>query len=260
MTAPPLARVALVGDRSPGVRAHVRVPRILGALRERDGLALDPYWMPTDELGPGSVRGFDGVWIMPGSPYLSEAGALAAIRDAREGGIPLLGTCGGFQHILLEFARTACGLEHVAHAENDPDAPDPLIVPLACSLSGHEVAVRVVPGTLAESVLGTDRVVERYLCSYGPSARHLAALEGHGLVFSGRDAEGDVRIVELPGHPFLLATLFQPELAGDGSRAHPVLRAFAAAAVARAGSRAQAAGQVGGERRPVEVALGGQAA
>lgn len=230
----PVPRLALVGDRSPGVRAHARIPRLVEALRTRDGLAVDPYWLATENVEPGGVRGFDGVWLVPGSPYRSEQGALAAVRDAREHDIPFLGTCGGFQHALLEFARDVCGLTGVAHAENDPEAEECLIVALACSLAGHEVAVRVEPGSLAEAALGSDRTVERYLCAYGPAGRHLATLEAHGLRFSGRDDAGDVRVVELPGHPFFLATLFQPELAGDGSRAHPVVRAFAAAAARHA--------------------------
>jgi CTP synthase (UTP-ammonia lyase) len=231
------ATVALVGDRSPHVRSHLRVPVLLDALRRQEGLAIDAFWVRTDDATGTALDRFDGVWILPGSPYRSEAGALHAARVAREGGIPLLGTCGGFQHILLEFGRNACGLDGVAHAENDPEAGEHLIVELECSLVGHEVGVAIEPGTLAESILGVDRVVERYLCSYGPALAYLDTLREHGLRFSGRDDAGDVRIAELPGHPFLFATLFQPELSGDGSRAHPIVRAFAAAALARANDR-----------------------
>jgi len=241
----PTPRIALVGNRSPEVRAHLRIPQLLRSLLERDGLAVDAYWLPTEDVGAGTVGGFDGVWAVPGSPYRSEAGALAAIRDARELGIPFLGTCGGFQHALLEFARHACGLGRVEHQENRPEATDCVIVELACSLVGHEVGVRVEAGTLAESVLGSDRVVERYLCAYGPAGRYLDTLQAHGLVFSGRDEAGDVRIAELPGHPFFLATLFQPELSGDGSRAHPIVRAFAAAAADRAAHRDEFAAAAG---------------
>jgi CTP synthase (UTP-ammonia lyase) len=107
-TKPP--RIALVGDRSPQVRSHQRIPRLAAAMLERDSLALDLYWIGTDEIdSPADLRGFDGVWALPGSPYRSEAGALHAIRAAREEGIPFLGTCAGFQHALLEFARTVCG-------------------------------------------------------------------------------------------------------------------------------------------------------
>ncbi|MGW0391492.1 CTP synthase C-terminal region-related (seleno)protein [Streptomyces sp. NPDC003042] len=246
MTTASVARIALVGDRSPHVTSHHRVPLLLDALASRDGLVLDACWIPTGdaeaEAAAGTLSRFDGVWVLPGSPYASEAGALAAIRVAREEGIPFLGTCGGFQHTLLEYARSVCGLSAVAHAENDPEAPDRLIEPLACSLVGHEGLVRAEPGSLAESALGAERSMERYHCDYGPTPRHLPALAAHGLRLSGHDEDGQVRIAELPGHPFFLATLFQPELAGDGTRPHPVVRAFASAAVAHA------AGAVAGPR------------
>ncbi|MFI9804404.1 hypothetical protein ACIHEJ_08525 [Streptomyces sp. NPDC052301] len=231
------ATIALVGDRSPNVVSHTRIPLLLEALAAHDRLVLDAYWIPSkDAEAEGAVRGFDAVWVLPGSPYRSEAGVLAAVRTAREEGVPFLGTCGGFQHALLEFARTVCGLTGVAHAENDPDAEDPLIEPLACSLLGHEAAVTIEPDSLASSVIGSARTVERYFCAYGPS-RHLDTLRAHGLRFSGHDEDGHVRVVELPGHPFFLASLFQPELAGDGSRPHPMVRALARAAVEHAASR-----------------------
>ncbi|WP_239589944.1 CTP synthase C-terminal region-related (seleno)protein [Streptomyces aureoverticillatus] len=239
----PVARIALIGDRSPNVTSHVRIPLLLEALAERDGLVLDAYWISTpDAEEPDAVRGFDAVWVLPGSPYRSEAGALAAVRTAREDGIPFLGTCGGFQHTLLEFARNVCGLTSVAHAENDPGADDLLIAPLACSLVGHEGTVTLTPGSLAESVLGADRTLERYHCDYGPSdTGHLDTLRAHGLRFTGADEEGLVRVAELPGHPFFLATLFQPELYGDGSRPHAIVRALAGAAVAHAAAGVRAA-------------------
>jgi CTP synthase (UTP-ammonia lyase) len=222
-------RIALVGDRSPNVRAHVRIPSLLAALAERDRLVLDAYWIPTEEAD-GAVDGFDAIWLVPGSPYRSLAGAVAAARTARERGIPFLGTCGGFQHALLEYARNVCGLASADHTEYPSATGDPLITPLACSLVGHESAVRVAPGSLARRVLGAERTVERYHCSYGLSQAFLDVLREHGMRFSGADENGEVRIAELPDHPFYLATLFQPELAGDGSRAHPVIRAFAATA------------------------------
>ncbi|MFE9631485.1 hypothetical protein [Streptomyces sp. NPDC006463] len=241
MTTAPIARIALVGDRSPHVKSHTRIPVLLDALASRDGLVLDAYWIPTGDAGAEAAAGtparFDAVWVLPGSPYVSEAGVLAAIRVAREEGIPFLGTCGGFQHALLEYARTVCGRGDAAHAENDPEAADPVITPLACSLVGHEGLVRTEPGSLAEAALGAERSMERYHCNYGPSPRHLPELAAHGLRLSGHDEDGQVRIAELPGHPFFLATLFQPELHGDGTRPHPIIRAFAAAAVAHAARR-----------------------
>ncbi|MEU8384544.1 hypothetical protein [Streptosporangium sp. NPDC048865] len=228
-----IARIALVGDKSPSVRSHARIPVLLEALRERDGLALDAYWIPTAEAT--GLEGFDGVWMVPGSPYRSEAGAVNAARTAREHRIPFLGTCGGFQHTLLEYARNVLGLR-VAHAENEPGAEDLLLLPLACSLAGHEDAVRLTPGSLAERIVGAERTVERYSCAFGLNDDYVSALEAGGLRFTGHDEAGLVRVLELPGHPFFLATLFQPELAGDGSRPHPIVTGFASACVTRAAS------------------------
>jgi CTP synthase (UTP-ammonia lyase) len=227
MTTAYTARIALVGDRSPHVRSHARVPELLDGLREREQLDLDVYWVPTAEVD--SLEGFDGIWLLPGSPYESEVGAIAAARWARENGVPFLGTCAGFQHAVLEFARNVCGATQVQHGETSPDADDLLIVPLACSLDGHEGAVQITPGTLAASILGTERSVERYHCSYGLDTSRLDLLRANGLVFSAFDDDGDPRIAELPGHPFFLAALFQPELSGDPGRPHSIVQAFARA-------------------------------
>ncbi|MFI6155507.1 hypothetical protein ACIBCA_22800 [Kitasatospora sp. NPDC051170] len=232
-------RLALVGDRSPAVRSHARIPGLLGALAEQDQLVLDAYWIPTpDAEAPGALDGFDAIWLLPGSPYASEAGALAAIRTAREHGIPFLGTCAGFQHALLEYARNVCGLTDAVHAEQEPDREERLIAPLACSLVGHEGAVEITPDSLASRAFGATRSQERYHCAYGLNAAYLDVLRAGGLRITGTDEAGEVRIVELPEHPFFLATLFQPELAGDGTRAHSAIRALAGAAVARAAAKA----------------------
>jgi CTP synthase (UTP-ammonia lyase) len=227
-------RIALVGDRSANVRAHTRIPGLIDALVTRESLPLDPYWVATPDAADCDLAGFDAIWVAPGSPYQSAAGAIAAVRTARTRGIPFLGTCGGFQYALLEFARNVCGLAGVENAEVTPDAADQLIVPLECSLTGHEEAVMVVPGTLAARIAGPGRRTERYHCSYGLNPAYLEALTAGGLRFSGFDDSGQVRIAELPGHPFFLGTLFQPELHGDGTQAHAVIRALAAAAARHA--------------------------
>jgi len=225
----PAARVALVGDRSPRVRSHMRIPALVAALGD-EGVNLDLDWVGTETArDPAVLDGAQGIWLLPGSPYRSSAGAFAAVRAARVRGVPFLGTCAGFQHALLEFAREVCGLGGAAHAESDPAAAQHLIVALQCSLVGQEGEIRVVAGTRAAQILGSGPRVERYHCSYGVDPAFLGVLAAHGLCCSGFDHADQLRIVELPGHPFFLATLFQPELA-DGT--HPLVRAFAAAAVA----------------------------
>src|SRR5215475_4955398 len=113
---PNMPTIALVGDRSPSVRAHARIPQLIDALRRRDGVVLDPYWVASTEAHHG-LEGFDGIWIVPGSPYASPEGAIAAARTAREQRIPFLGTCGGFQHAIVMLARDLAGIDDAVHAE-----------------------------------------------------------------------------------------------------------------------------------------------
>ncbi|GIM94514.1 hypothetical protein Ato02nite_063070 [Paractinoplanes toevensis] len=234
--------IALVGDRSPAVRAHSRIPAILDALREEEQIDLDAYWIPSpDAADPAALHGYAGIWLAPGSPYRSEAGAVTAAHTARTAGIPFLGTCGGFQHAMLEFARNVCDLPDARHAENEEGpGTDALIAELSCSLVGHEGAINLDAGSRIEELLGASRTVERYHCSYGIAAGYIDLLAAHGMRFSGHDDSGEVRVAELPGHPFFLATLFQPELHTDG--VHPVIRGFAHAAVSLSSGQELAAG------------------
>ena len=231
------AKLALVGDRSPSVRAHGRIPLLIEALRKREGLVLDPYWIPSTDAD--DLQAFDGLWVVPGSPYTDRDKVVGAIRTAREREIPFLGTCGGFQHAILHLARELAGIDDADHREYGTHEAD-VIVPLECSLVGHEGAIDYTPGTLIASIAGVERSVERYHCSYGIAPGYVEALERAGVIFGAHDQDGAPRALELAEHPFFLGTLFQPELAGDGTRAHPVIRAFAAAAVERATARVAA--------------------
>jgi CTP synthase (UTP-ammonia lyase) len=234
------AKLALVGDRSPSVRAHGRIPLLIDALRRREGLVLDPYWIASTQAE--DLDGFDGIWVVPGSPYSDRERVIETIRTAREREIPFLGTCGGFQHAILELARDLAGIEDAHPAEYAGDGTD-VIVELECSLVGHEGPIRYTPGTLIARIAGTDRSFERYHCAYGIAPSYIEQLEQAGVVFGAHDEDGAPRSLELTEHPFFLGTLFQPELAGDGTRAHPVIRAFAEAVVSRrvAGRSSQAA-------------------
>jgi CTP synthase (UTP-ammonia lyase) len=240
--APP-PRLALIGDRSPSVKAHQKIPALIEALTTASGPAIELYWLHSTAISaPGDVAGFDGVWVVPGSPFRSTDGVLAAIKAARVRKIPFLGTCGGFQYFLLEFARDVCGLTAVCNAEEHPDAAEQLIVPLECSLLGEESTVVVEPGTVAAAIMGPGPTTERYFCRYGLNADYLDTLQRHGLVFSAHDEHGDVRMAELPEHPFCVASLFQPELSSDPTWVHPLIASFAAAARSHAAVLAGAAG------------------
>ena len=226
-----MTRIALIGDYDPGVKAHQGIPLAL-TLASAGGKTLRWDWLHTSTLADdpaAQLSAFDAVWCVPASPYANTRGALAAIRFARLTGRPFLGTCGGFQHALLECAEGVWGIEAPAHAELDPAASDPVIAPLACSLVEQSGEIRFVKGSRLAGIYGVDAATEGYHCRYGLNPRFADRLTAGPLVVSGRDEEGAVRAVELDGHPFFLATLFQPERSGLVNRRHPLIAAFVAA-------------------------------
>ena len=234
--APPV-RIALIGDRDPTVTAHRAIPIALELAGASLGIAVEPEWHPTSALAEATrvadaLRSSEGIWCVPATPYASTAGALAAIRHARERGVPFLGTCGGFQYAMVEYAQNALGIASAAHAELDPSAPDPVIAPLECALVEKTGTIHLEPGSLAISSYGSTEIVEGYHCRYGLSPRVAARLDGSPLRVTGRDPIGDVRVVELGGHPFFVCTLFQPERAALTGRTPPLVLAFVAAALA----------------------------
>jgi CTP synthase (UTP-ammonia lyase) len=132
--------------------------------------------------------------------------------------------------VLVEYARNVLGLGDADHAETAPDAETPVVSPLACSLVGQTHSVSILPGTRAHALYGEDRSDESFYCSYGLNPGYRRALEDGGLRVSGIDDEGDVRIAELPEHPFFLGTLFIPQSGPRRGTPHPLLEGFAAAA------------------------------
>jgi CTP synthase (UTP-ammonia lyase) len=97
--------------------------------------------------------------------------------------------------------------------------------------------VTIADGRTAAWVMGAGPTSERYFCRFGLNADYEDLLVSRGLVISGRDDGGDARVAELPGHPFFLGSLFQPELSSDATWVHPLIAGFAAAVRARAGCR-----------------------
>jgi CTP synthase (UTP-ammonia lyase) len=224
-------KIALIGDYTPNATAHVAIPLALQLASGGDGCHWD--WLHTSTLSgdlPPRLSAYDGVWCVPGSPYANARGALDAIRFARQTGCPFLGTCGGFQHALLEYAEAIWGVQDAAHAELDSQAPSPVIAPLACSLVEQTGQVRFVPGSMLTHIYGSSTAVEGYHCRYGLSPQYSDRLIDGALRISALDEQGDVRAVELADHPFYFATLFQPERAALAGRNHPLIAAFIAAA------------------------------
>jgi len=227
--------LALVGERDPRIVAHRAIEAALPLVADSLGVSIEARWLTTDSIGDATaLRGMHGVWCVPGSPYKSLAGALLAIRHARTRGLPFLGTCGGFQHVVVEYARDVLGWADAEHAETTPDAARPVITLLACALVDTGETVHLVDGTRIALAYGSNQAHEGYHCRYGLNPSFRAVLLNGPLIATAFDATGSVRAVEHTDHPFFVATLFQPERAALRGEVPPLVRAFARAALAAA--------------------------
>ncbi len=247
-------RIALVGDYDPSVTAHRAIPQALALAGAALELSVAPHWIATTELADAltiALTEAHGVWCVPASPYRSMDGALTAIRFAREQRRPFLGTCGGCQHTLLEYFRHVLGVTQAEHLESSPDASVALISPLECALIECPEMVELMPGSRVHALYGRAQAEEQYRCRYGLNREFEHLLHESALRIVGRDPGGALRAVELEGHPFYVATLFQPERSALRGTTHPLIREFV-----RAAARCQALEQVGerkdGEHRAEE--------
>jgi CTP synthase (UTP-ammonia lyase) len=221
-------RIGVVGDYSEANHNHVATTEALAHAAEVLEEGVDVSWVATTDIGVGSatdsaLSGFAGLLIAPGSPYASMEGALAAITFARSHDTPLLGTCGGFQHILIEYARNVAGIPDAQHAEYDPYASGLFVTPLSCSIAGTQMEVRLRPGSEAASAYGSTDAVERYYCNFGLNPDYRSVLEDAGLRVSGEDENGEVRVMEIPSLRFFLGTLFVPQASSLPGLPHPLI-------------------------------------
>ncbi|MCS2172590.1 CTP synthase [Scandinavium sp. TWS1a] len=223
-------RIALVGDFNPEVIAHQAIPLAIDDAAAVQELTADYDWVATTDIkSADDLVGYDAIWLVPASPYQNAEGALIAIRYARENSIPFLGTCGGFQHAILEYARNVLGWRDAAHAETDTEGRM-VIAPLACSLVEKSDTIELRANTIIAKAYGRLSIEEGYHCNYGISPDFAAELEEGALRVTGWDEEGEIRAIELMTHPFFVGTLFQHERNALAGRPAPLVHAFLRAA------------------------------
>jgi CTP synthase (UTP-ammonia lyase) len=136
-------RIGIIGDFNPANPTHLFTDAAIQHAAQALGTPLESTWLPTDQ--PTRYQEFQGLIGSPGSPYRNFDRALAGIRHARENEIPYLGTCGGSQHLMIEYARNVMGIADAAHAEEDPNASCLFVTPLSCSLVGKTLEVTIRP-------------------------------------------------------------------------------------------------------------------
>jgi CTP synthase (UTP-ammonia lyase) len=217
--------IFLLGDRDSSSPTH----RELDAAIELLPSGVTARWVGTDSPDAVRTSQADAVWVVPGSPYRNDAAVYSAISSARTSGQPFLGTCGGFQYAVVEFARNVAGIADADHAETTPNGNNLVIGRLACSLIAQERNVTAISGTRMHALCGDAPFVGFHWCNYGLAAAYADRLVERGLVIAARADDAGIEAVELPNHPFFLATLFQPQIGSiAGKPLHPVIEAFVA--------------------------------
>jgi CTP synthase (UTP-ammonia lyase) len=229
--------IGVIGDFNPEFPPHPATNAAIEHSAASLGIGVEIRWLDTASLGEcdaTELTDYDALWCAPGSPYRSLDGAVRAIRLAREADLPFLGTCGGFQHTVIEYARNVLGFEDAQHAEYDPYASDLFISQLSCSLAGQTMRVRLARGSRAAWFYGREEVSEQYYCDFGLNPEHQRRLHDGGLRVVGTDLDGEARVLEIPGLRFYVATLFVPQLNSSPDRPHPLVTAHLQAAMHRA--------------------------
>lgn len=223
--------IGLIGDENSEVTAHRAIPRALQIAAHQFNLSITQQWLHTTTVkGILGDRSFDGLWCVPASPYQDTDGALFAINTARTRRIPLLGSCGGFQHMAIEFARNELGYANADNAEISPRAKMPLIAPLSCSMVEVTGDIDLAPNSLIAKHYQSHSTTEKYHCNFGLNSQYSNIFNNTNLHISGVDSNNEPRAIELADHPFYIGVAYQPERSALEELPHPLISAFVAAA------------------------------
>jgi len=246
--------IALVGKYVKLQDAYLSVHEALKHAGAHHGCRVRVRWLDAEgmslEEAAGVLDEVDGVLVPGGFGSRGWEGKILACRVAREHGIPYLGICLGMHVAVSEFARHVLGLEGANSTEMDPETPHPVIDLLPEQKSVEDLggtmrlgaqAVELEPNTRTAEAYGDVTIHERHRHRYEVNNHYRPRLVEAGLVVSGTYQEGRlVEIVELPEHPWFVASQFHPEFKSRPTRPAPLFREFVGAALARARERADA--------------------
>lgn len=241
--------VAVVGKYVSLPDAYLSVVEALGHAGVRRGCRVNVHLVDGEELSDANagavLGGMDGILVPGGFGARAFEGKIAAARYAREQGVPYLGICLGLQAAVCMFARDAAGMPGATSAEFDPAAAFPVIdlMPEQRDVEGKGGTMRlgaypckVKPGTKAFEAYGEAVIYERHRHRYEVSNAFRTRLVEAGLTVSGTSPDGRlVEMVELPGHPWFVASQGHPEFKSRPTRPHPLFCGFVNAAADRRG-------------------------
>jgi len=240
--------IALVGKYVKLHDAYLSVHEALKHAGMHQGAKVHVRWFDSENMtyeeAVEELETADGVLVPGGFGSRGWEGKLLACRVAREQGIPYLGICLGMHVAVSEFARHVCGLDGANSTEMDPETPYPVIdlLPeqkeiedLGGTMRLGAQAVELGEGTRAREIYGEATIHERHRHRYEVNNQFRDQLAANGLVVSGTYQEGRlVEIVELPDHPWFVASQFHPEFKSRPTRPAPLFRGFVGAALERA--------------------------
>jgi CTP synthase (UTP-ammonia lyase) len=224
-----IKRIAILGDFNPVYSTHHALNDSIRQTRKKFDEDIQFDWISTDTFNFKTAfnKLYCGLWIAPGSPYKDMKNVLDTITYARQNGIPTFGNCGGFQHMVIEYARNVCGLTNADHEETNPDSKDLLISKLSCSLVEQEEQLAIIDKeSILFDIIKKDKLTGKYFCNYGINSKYLDVLKSNGLKTTAISDDGQVRAFEIKNHRFFVGTLFQPALTSTIDDPNPLIMEF----------------------------------
>ncbi|MDN3640458.1 hypothetical protein QWY82_16805 [Simiduia curdlanivorans] len=222
--------IGIVGDFDSSVVAHNAINQSIDIANtyfaKSRNRKIVGHWLATDTDFYSQLQNYQALWCAPASPYKNTNNALAAIRFARESNLPFLGTCGGYQHAALEFARNLLGYHKADNAEINPTCDMPLINALVCPLVEKSDQIIIAPGTRLQEIYLTQGASEAYHCSFGINPKYLGIFDQSALSFSAFSTQQEPRALEIKANTFFIGTAFQPERLSLSNRLHPIVETF----------------------------------
>ncbi|MDB5231372.1 MAG: synthase [Chitinophagaceae bacterium] len=194
----------------------------------------------TDENVAEKLDGLDGLLVAPGFGHRGIDGKIAAVKYARENGLPFFGICLGMQMAVIEFARNVLGLTDAHSTEMNQQTGEPVINMMEeqkrIKMMGGTMRLGaypcdVKPGTLAHTIYGSESISERHRHRYEFNNQYMEQFETNGMVASGTNPDtGLVEIMEIPSHPFFIGVQYHPELKSSVENPAPLFVHFIGAA------------------------------
>lgn len=244
--------IGLVGKYVELPDAYLSVVESLRHSAAANGAKVDIRWIPAEEieglLASTHLDDLDGILVPGGFGIRGIEGKIEAIRHARERNVPFLGLCLGLQCAVIEYSRNVLGLAGAHSTEFDPTSRHPVIDLMEDQADVEDLGgtmrlgiypAKLIAGSLTEELYDEPVIYERHRHRWEVNNRYRNELESAGLVFSGLSPDDRlVEIIELPSHPFFVASQFHPEFKSRPDDPHPLFMGFVAAALERRRSQA----------------------